>query len=160
MEKVASFRVSTKVLSPSLLFFNFPLCQSNIISQTVREVKSIRLADEEENEVANNNTLQKGDNQGPSGLNSEYENYIHNVVQDRTFMARHCIRQGKDGRYSRYAIKSMLEICKQDPSMFVNTVVDIAIEAKFLSVVRHPNIIKMRATSAGDICSSNSFLVS
>ena len=125
----------------------------------MREVKSIRLADEEENAVAKN-TLQRGDDHGSSGLNSEYENYIHNVVQDRTFMARHCIRQGKDGLYSRYAIKSMLEICKQDPSMFVNTVVDIAIEAKFLSVVRHPNIIKMRATSAGDICSSNSFLVS
>ena len=70
------------------------------------------------------------------------EHYIHNVVQDRSFMSQHCIRQGKD---CRYAIKKMQDGSRKDPQLFINSVVDLAIEARFLAVVRHPNIIKMRA---------------
>lgn len=109
------------------------------------EVKSIRLIDD--NETSELDIL---------GIENEDELYIQGVVQDRKFMQQHCLRNGTD---CRYAIKSMLNICKGDPSMFVNASVDLAIEAKFLSVVRHPNIIKMRARSAGNLCSPKSFLV-
>ncbi|KAG7341161.1 serine/threonine protein kinase [Nitzschia inconspicua] len=70
------------------------------------------------------------------------EHYIANIVQDRGFMAQHCIRQGKD---YRYAIKLVQESSRNDPHVFINAVVDLAVESRFLSVVRHPNIIKMRA---------------
>jgi serine/threonine protein kinase len=114
----------------------------------VREVLEINLNEEEKEEENPDFSLRN--------IDEGDEDYIQAVVQDRKFMQKHCLRHGKD---CRYAIKSMLDVCKKDPSMFVNTVVDIAIEAKFLAAVRHPNIIKMRATSVGDLCSSNSFLV-
>jgi serine/threonine protein kinase len=94
----------------------------------VSEVTKISLSQEEETAGTNKT--------------SEDEHYIHNIVQDRGFMASHCIRGGKD---YRYAIKTMQESSKKDPQTFINAVVDLAVEARFLSVVRHPNIIKMRA---------------
>jgi hypothetical protein len=84
------------------------------------------------------------------------EYYIHTVVQDREFMAAHCIRKGKD---CRYAIKRMQEASRKDPKLYVNSVVDLAIEARFLSVVRHPNIIKMRAMDGGDPFQPNFFIM-
>jgi hypothetical protein len=71
------------------------------------------------------------------------ENAIHNVVQDRAFMEDHCLR-GK-GRDCRYALKQLQESSWENAHTFVNGVVDLAVEARFLAVIRHPNIIKMRA---------------
>ena len=113
---------------------------------TVSEVKSIQLQDsddEEEEELI-------------EVVNPEDDDHILGVVQNRRFMAKHCLRKGKD---CRYAFKTMRDLCRTDPSMFVNTAVDMAIEAKFLSSVRHPNIIKMRAMSAGDMIQSNAFII-
>lgn len=87
---------------------------------------------------------------------SDDEHYIHNVVQDRSFMERHCIRQGKD---CRYAIKRIQDSSRRDPQIFVNAVVDLAIEARFFSVIRHPNIIKMRAMEDASPFQSKFFLV-
>jgi hypothetical protein len=70
------------------------------------------------------------------------EHAIYNVVQDRSFMETHCIRKGKD---CRYALKKLQESSKNSAQTFINGVVDLAVEARFLSVIRHPNIIKMRA---------------
>jgi len=70
------------------------------------------------------------------------EHHIYNIIQDRKFMAAHCIRSGRD---YRYAIKILQDSVRKDPQTFVSGVVDLAVEARFLSVVRHPNIIKMRA---------------
>merc|ERR1719223_824152 len=57
-------------------------------------------------------------------------------------MARHSTRQGND---YRYAIKRVQDKSKKDPHHYVNAVVDLATEARFLAVIRHSNIIKMRA---------------
>ena len=85
------------------------------------------------------------------------EDYFHSVVQNRKFMAKHCIRKGKD---CRYAIKTMRVESREDPDRFLDTVVDLALEAKFLSVVRHPNIIKIRAMSSGpDLFQPDSFII-
>jgi hypothetical protein len=73
----------------------------------------------------------------------EDENFIQYVVQDRTFMETHCLR-GKT-KDCRYALKAVLPSCKLDVQSYVSAVVDLAIEARFLSVICHPNIIKMRA---------------
>ena len=96
----------------------------------VNEVTSITLKEEEPIESKENGRMSKD------------EHYIHNIVQDRSFMARHFTRQGKD---YRYAIKRVQEKSKVDPEHYVNAVVDLATEARFLAVVRHANIIKMRA---------------
>lgn len=47
----------------------------------------------------------------------------------------------------------------KDPDTFLNSVVDMVMEFKFLSSVRHPNIIKMRAVSAGDLYHPSTFIL-
>ena len=84
------------------------------------------------------------------------EDLIHNIIQDRGFMATHYLRQGKD---YRYAIKTVKEASKKSAQLYVNAVVDLAIEARFLAVIRHPNIIKMRAMATGPACHGNFFIV-
>jgi hypothetical protein len=98
----------------------------------VKEVTKITLLQSEQNNGNNNQKTQKSDD----------EHYIASIVQDRAFMAQHCIRKGND---YRYAIKMVQESSRNDPQVYINAVVDLAVEARFLSVVRHPNIIKMRA---------------
>jgi hypothetical protein len=71
------------------------------------------------------------------------EHAIQNIVQDRSFMETHCLR-GKD-KDCRYALKVLLPSCKDNAQTYINGVVDLAVEARFLSVIRHPSIIKMRA---------------
>ena len=80
-------------------------------------------------------TLNQKDEGKKSTRKSDDEHFIHNLVQDRAFMAGHCIRQGKD---CRYAVKKVQESSRKDPQVFVNAVVDLAVEARFLSVIRHP----------------------
>jgi hypothetical protein len=84
------------------------------------------------------------------------EHQIHNIVQDRSFMSTHCIREGRD---YRYAIKHLLPANRKEASLYVNGVVDLAVEARFLSVIRHPNIIKMRAMSSGSPYDGQFFVV-
>jgi serine/threonine protein kinase len=100
----------------------------------VKEVTKITLLQKEQNNGADQTTQQQ--------CKLDDEHHIANVVQDRGFMAQHCIRKGKD---YRYAIKMVQEASRNDPQVYINAVVDLAVEARFLSVVRHPNIIKMRA---------------
>jgi len=109
------------------------------------------------NEVTNI-TLLEGDSSEPkeNGGFSRDEHYIHNVVQDRSFMATHCTRKGKD---YRYAIKRVQDKSKKDPSHYVNAVVDLATEARFLAVIRHANIIKMRAMEDASPYTSGFFVV-
>ena len=102
-------------------------------------------------------TLAKDEGQpAGNGAKMDDEHYIHNIVQDRGFMAQHCIRQGKD---CRYALKSVQESSRKDPQLFINAVVDLAIESRFLSVVRHPNIIKMRAMDGNGPYQSKFFVI-
>ena len=57
------------------------------------------------------------------------------ILQDRDFMHQYFLRDGKD---YRYAIKVLKDEAFQDVPTFINGVVDLAIEARFLSVIRHP----------------------
>jgi serine/threonine protein kinase len=70
-----------------------------------------------------------------------------NVVQDRSFMASN-YRTSTKGNTFRYAIKRVHKSSIDDAQLFVNGAVDLAVEARFLTVLRHPNIIKMRGTAA------------
>lgn len=72
-----------------------------------------------------------------------------NVVQDRFFMASNYRSSTKRSTF-RYAIKRVHKSSIDDAQLFVNGVVDLAVEARFLAVLRHPNIIKMRGTAAVD----------
>jgi hypothetical protein len=108
-----------------------------------------------------NSPLDKHAN-GQNGMFDEEEDefgelrYDGVVVQDRSFMNRRCLRKGK---FARYAIKTLSEECLNDPERYVGGVIDLAVESRFLSVIRHPNIIKMRAISDGNMYDRGFFVV-
>lgn len=85
-----------------------------------------------------NITLYGEDPVSPLGLDSS----AAHIIQDRAYMAANHLRDGKD---SRYALKTLRSSLMKDPERFVAGVIDLVIETKFLAVIRHPNIIKMRA---------------
>jgi hypothetical protein len=93
-----------------------------------------------------------------SMLAAEREFYFRH---DREHISRHFIRR-KDGKH-RYAIKTLSSalfakggVAKQ---RFKNGVIDLAMEVKFLSVVQHPHIIKMRAMSNVGYCEKDFFIL-
>lgn len=70
-------------------------------------------------------------------------------MESRRFMATHAFRN--EG-HARYAIKklspNMVQEAKQ--SDLIQAIADLVSEAKILSAIEHPNIIKLRAIKAGD----------
>jgi len=52
----------------------------------------------------------------------------------------------RDGE-ARYAIKRLTDDCHNDPGLFLKGTIDLAIEARFLAVIEHPHLIKMRAVA-------------
>jgi serine/threonine protein kinase len=104
-------------------------------------------------------TLKKGEaGKTPQSSTHRYddEHQIANIVQDRSFMQEHFLRRGKD---TRYALKILRTDVTDDAHMFINGIVDLAVEAKFLAVIRHPNIIKMRALAFGTPFTRDYFVV-
>mmetsp|Transcript_9369 Transcript_9369/g.14451 ORF Transcript_9369/g.14451 Transcript_9369/m.14451 type:complete len:444 (+) Transcript_9369:50-1381(+) len=92
----------------------------------------------------------------PLRLFKKDDNNKSSIVQDRKFMAQHYIRRGKDYRYAIKKLKSEIVL---DANSFINAIIDLAVEIKFLSVLQHPNIIKMRAVTSGTPFSRNNFMV-
>lgn len=115
----------------------------------VHEVTGITLS-KSESASSSSNGRSKGLTQ------SVDEHHAHNIFQDRSFMSTHCIRKGKD---CRYAIKRVQDQSREDPQHYVNAVVDLATEARFLSVIRHSNIIKMRAMDDESPFTSSFFVI-
>ena len=62
------------------------------------------------------------------------EHQFATILQDRNFMQAHYLRSGTD---YRYAIKKLRDDAVDDVHNFINGIVDLAIEARFLSVIRH-----------------------
>ena len=74
----------------------------------------------------------------------------------RGFIKARCIRDGG----ARYAVKQLSEESRQDKTKFLKGTIDLAVEAKFLAVLDHPHIIKMRgASSFGPFDAPGYFLV-
>ena len=70
---------------------------------------------------------------------SQEENGEVNHVGSRSYMAEHAIRDGE----ARYAIKKLSKEVVADPYRFLRGTIDLAIEARFLAVITHSNIIKV-----------------
>lgn len=58
-----------------------------------------------------------------------------------------------------YAIKELNEASLKDVETFVNGVVDLAMEAKWLSSIQHQNIISLHGVSVEDPCSRKYFII-
>lgn len=80
------------------------------------------------------------------------------ATESRQFIANHCVRP-KSGD-ARYAVKFINpEIIANDKDLH-QAVIDTSNEARFLSAMEHPNIVKLRAISVGDdMFHENAFLV-
>lgn len=88
-----------------------------------------------------------------SSLSSTSVTSMKHVIQDRNYMAKVCMRHNKP----RYAIKRVRMDLDEDTK--AHGIIDLALEAHFLAVLNHPNIIHLRATSSSDPISSQYFLV-
>jgi serine/threonine protein kinase len=88
---------------------------------------------------------------------SQDENEFFTITQSREFICNNFIRNGEH----RYAIKKLTSTLYDDgdPQHFVCGVIDLAMEVKFLSILRHPHIIKMRAMANVDYCSADFFIL-
>ena len=97
----------------------------------------------------------KNSKRQPSSSNEENEFFT--VTQDREFICNNFIRDGKH----RYALKKLTPGLFEDtdPQHFVCGVIDLAMEVKFLSILRHRNIIKMRAMSNVGTCTRDFFII-
>jgi hypothetical protein len=108
-------------------------------------------------EIINIIAAEKQDNKDRKLPTEESDHAFYNIVQDRKFMQVNCLRgKGKD---CRYALKILQPSSYKDTTTFVNGVVDLAVEARFLAVIRHPNIIKMRALCVGSPYTPEYFVV-
>lgn len=68
--------------------------------------------------------------------------------------------EATDKKESSYAMKHVSkDAARNDVDTYVNGIVDLAMEAKFLAVLQHPNIISLRGISAGEPCSQSYFVV-
>lgn len=66
----------------------------------------------------------------------------------REFMKRHCLREN---RQARYAIKQLRpEILKDPTKLYYQGIMDLNSEARLLSSVQHPHIVKIRAIAKGE----------
>lgn len=79
-------------------------------------------------------------------------------VHDRAFLGAHYLRRDKNPRYCIKALSREV-VVSDDPHTFINGIVDLAIEARFLAAIRHPHIIKMRAVAMSTPFSRGFFLV-
>mmetsp|Transcript_15795 Transcript_15795/g.23114 ORF Transcript_15795/g.23114 Transcript_15795/m.23114 type:complete len:388 (-) Transcript_15795:145-1308(-) len=76
--------------------------------------------------------------------------------QNRRFMSKHVLRDGQ----ARYAIKRLSRgLVKKSEEYFRAGIVDLAMEVKYLAVIQHPHIIKIRAVSHAHPCSDSYFVV-
>ena len=81
-------------------------------------------------------------------------------MENRQFIAEHCIRKGGNSNGdARYAVKYLSKEIIDDPPMFIQAIMDMAIETRVLSDITHPNIIKMRAVSNLDPYQEEYFIV-
>lgn len=89
-----------------------------------------------------------------SGKRSQLRRTNSMAVDDkesRAFIAAHCIRPSGD---ARYAIKRL-----RDEERLHAGIVDLAVETRFLAVLEHTNIIKLRGIASDSMYTKNYFLV-
>lgn len=84
---------------------------------------------------------------------NHYLSGLTNPGEARAFMAKHALRDGN----ARYAIKRLKpDLSEKNKEA---AVMDLAIEAKFLAVMSHPNIVKMRGVASTDSLRYDYFIV-
>lgn len=104
----------------------------------VREVKKIDL-----NRSGRGAMIEKNKVHQTSG-ESDREDEAYMRAFSRDFVSGRCVK----GEDARYAIKILSQECKENNQLFLQGSVDLAVESKFLAVLEHPHIIKMRGMAS------------
>ncbi len=102
--------------------------------KTVRRM-SLEKAKEELNFVMESNELKDGFDM--TEFENDHIDEAEELVCNRGFMKEHCMRIGS----ARYAIKEVKTSLKG--TALADGAIDIYIEAKILSIISHPNIVKL-----------------
>jgi serine/threonine protein kinase len=78
----------------------------------------------------------------------------------RDYMSNnHTRRNSFDKDEARYAVKRLSEKTLASEDLFQKGVADLAIEAHFLAVIQHRNIVKVRGYALGDFCNDSFFIM-
>lgn len=104
---------------------------------------------------SNSNVDSKGNTNDPQENGktaSEKKGIDEDCLEEVEFMSRECLRHG----ISRYAIKRIKPNLSDDKKM--DSMIDLALESKFLSILSHPNIIHMRGIGLLP-CHSSFFII-
>lgn len=135
--KSSLFNESEELLLP--LFESEELTKGTLLGQggfcSVFEIQSITLKSKEAAGKENTSALE--------------------VYHTRAFMSKQCIRDGQP----RYAIKHLSRETLASQDLFYKGTADLAMEAKFLSILNHAHIIKIRALAYAGHFSGDNFLV-
>jgi len=67
---------------------------------------------------------------------------------ERKSLALNYLQKGPNGDDFRYVIKVVQASAREDAEFFVRSIMDLALEAQYLAVLEHPNIVDMRAVAA------------
>eukprot|EP00550_Attheya_septentrionalis_P004324 CAMPEP_0198279840 /NCGR_PEP_ID=MMETSP1449-20131203/58_1 /TAXON_ID=420275 /ORGANISM="Attheya septentrionalis, Strain CCMP2084" /LENGTH=232 /DNA_ID=CAMNT_0043975065 /DNA_START=112 /DNA_END=807 /DNA_ORIENTATION=+ len=78
-------------------------------------------------------------------------------MDEREFVVKFCHRETTGE--ARYAIKILRKEIVEDPQMFIRGLIDLAMEANFLSNLEHPNIIKVRGAGEDAILGTKDYFV-
>ncbi|GAX19260.1 hypothetical protein FisN_4Lu518 [Fistulifera solaris] len=120
--------------------------ESNTLATSISNAK-------DESSTPSKGATERGDKRvDDSSLMNDDETH-YDIRNARTTMARLVRRDGS----ARYAIKKLHEDLNEIER--ARGIVDLALEAKYLSVLWHPNIIKMRAIASGSSLDSKFFII-
>jgi len=127
-----------------------PLARRSDESQQTAATTTTIVAGEETENAANNNSKAAVVRTG--GMN-DHDDCHYQIDSARQHMVEHVRRNG-DARYAVKRLHRDLSDLERARGM-----IDMAIEAKFLSALWHPNIVKMRGTASGPVLDTNFFII-
>ena len=111
---------------------------------TVMEIRNFKIADMDKKKKV------RDDDEADDGIES------------KKFIAEHCMRIGGDSKGdARYAVKYLSPdvVNQNDLRRYMQGIMDLAVEVRFLSDIEHPNIVKMRALSTVDAYHEGFFII-
>lgn len=103
---------------------------------TVYEVRAFDLS-EKTNEAASAPArgAEKASSEGELPKYSDDTEVDLGEMESRLFISEHCLRGGGD---ARYAVKVLSPEVVEDPARYLQGVIDMAVETRFLSSIEHP----------------------
>lgn len=97
------------------------------------------------------------------GFSDDLDDTEYNIGSDadrqknaRVFIAQHCLRNNSD---ARYAIKALSPDVVANKGLFIQGMMDMALETRFMSDIEHPNIVKIRGMARCDPFNEQYFIL-